>query len=46
LTEKFYRPSIVLKEEDDKYVASCRSPEFFSIVSILEKYESYFLKFG
>ncbi|MFA5916753.1 MAG: single-stranded-DNA-specific exonuclease RecJ [Candidatus Gracilibacteria bacterium] len=46
LTEKFYRPSIVLKEEDDKFVASCRSPEFFSIVKILEKYEKYFLKFG
>ncbi len=46
LTEKFYRPSIVLKEEADKYIASCRSPEFFSIVKILEKYENYFLKFG
>ncbi len=46
LTEQFYRPSIVLKDEWDKLVASCRSPDFFSIVDILEKYKEYFIGFG
>lgn len=46
LTEKYYRPSIVLKEEWEKYVASCRSPDYFSIVEILEKYKEYFIWFG
>lgn len=45
LTEKYYKPSIVLIEEDDKYVASCRSPDFFSIVEILDKYKKYFLAY-
>lgn len=45
LTEQFFRPSIVLKDEWDKLVASCRSPEFFSIVEILEKYKHYFITF-
>ncbi len=46
LTEQFYKPSIVLKDEWDKLVASCRSPEYFSIVDILEKYKDYFIAFG
>lgn len=46
LTETFHRPSIVLKDEWEKLVASCRSPEFFSIVEYLEKYKEYFLHFG
>nr|MDD3720607.1 single-stranded-DNA-specific exonuclease RecJ [Candidatus Gracilibacteria bacterium] len=46
LTEKYYRPSIVLIEDEEKLVASCRSPEFFSIVEILEKYKDYFVAFG
>lgn len=45
LTEQFYKPSIVLKDEWDKLVASCRSPEYFSIVEILTKYEDYFISF-
>jgi len=45
ITEKFYRPSIVLIEEEEKYVASCRSPDYFSIVEILEKYKDYFIAF-
>lgn len=45
LTEQFYRPCIVLKDEWDKLIASCRSPEFFSIVEILEKYKDYFIAF-
>lgn len=27
-------------------VASCRSPEYFSIIEILEKYKKYFIAFG
>ena len=37
LTEKFYKPSIVLKDEWDKLVASCRSPEYFSIIELFKK---------
>jgi len=46
LTEQYYRPSIVLKDEWDKLVASCRSPDFFSIIDLLEKYKDYFIGFG
>lgn len=45
LTENFYKPSIVLKDEWEKLVASCRSPEYFSMVEYLEKYKDYFLHF-
>ena len=45
LTENFYKPSIVLKDEWEKLVASCRSPEYFSIVEYLDKYKEYFLHF-
>lgn len=45
LTEEFHKPSIVLKDEWEKLVASCRSPEYFSIINILEKYKEYFLHF-
>lgn len=46
LTEYFNKPSIVLKDEWETLVASCRSPEYFSIVEYLEKYNNYFLHFG
>jgi len=46
LTEKFYRPSIVLIDEGDKLVASCRSPEYFSIVEVLEKFQDYLVAYG
>jgi single-stranded-DNA-specific exonuclease len=46
LTENFYKPCICLKDEWDKLVASCRSPEYFSIIEILERYKDYFLTFG
>lgn len=45
LTENYYRPCICLKDEWDVLVASCRSPEFFSIIDLLEKYKDYFLRF-
>ncbi len=46
LTESFHKPSIVLKDEWEKLVASCRSPEYFSIVEYLEKFKDYFVYFG
>ena len=45
ITEQFHKPSIVLKDEWYKLVASCRSPEYFSIVDILDKYKDYFVTF-
>lgn len=46
ITEQFHKPCIVLKDEWDKLVASCRSPEYFSIIEILEKYKQHFIAFG
>lgn len=46
LTEKFFRPSIVLIDEWEKLVASCRSPDYFSLIDILEKYKDMFLAYG
>ena len=46
ICEKFYKPSIVLIDEGEKLIASCRSPKYFSIVDILEKYKEYFIAFG
>lgn len=45
LTEQFYKPSIVLIDDWDKLVASCRSPEYFSIIEILEKHWHLFEAF-
>lgn len=45
LTEQFNKPSIVLIDNGDSLVASCRSPEFFSIVEKLEKFKDYFEAF-
>lgn len=46
LTEAFGKPSIALKREEDKLVASCRSPEHISIVELLEECREYFVAFG
>ena len=46
ITEKFHKPCIVLKDEWDKLVASCRSPEFYSIIEILEQHKDMFIAFG
>ena len=46
LTEKYHKPSIVLIDEGEKLIASCRSPEYFSIVEILERYADSFVAFG
>ena len=45
ICEKFYKPSIVLIDEWDKLIASCRSPKYFSIVDILERHKEYFIAF-
>ncbi len=45
ITEKYYKPCIVLKDEGDRLVASCRAPEYFSMIDILEKRKSMFLAF-
>ncbi len=45
LTERYFRPSIVLIDEWDKLVASCRAPEYFSIVDLLEKHKEYLIAF-
>lgn len=46
LCEQFHRPSIVLVDEGEKLVASCRSPEYCSIISILDEFSSDFLAYG
>ena len=46
ITEKYHKPCIALKDEWDKYVASCRAPEYFNMVEILEKRKDMFLAFG
>jgi hypothetical protein len=35
-----------LKEDPEKLVASCRAPEYFSMIEVLEKRKSMFLAFG
>lgn len=46
ITEQFYKPCICLKDEWDTLVASCRSPEYHSIIETLDNYKDYFLRFG
>ena len=45
ITEQFYKPCICLKDEWDKLVASCRSPEYHSIIETLDWYKDYFLAY-
>jgi single-stranded-DNA-specific exonuclease len=45
ITEQLNKPCICLKDEWDRLVASCRSPEYFSMIEILEKYTDYFIAF-
>ncbi len=46
LTEKYFKPSIVLIDEWEKYVASCRSPDYFSLIEILDTYQEMFIAYG
>lgn len=46
LCETYNRVAIVLKDEWDKLVASCRSPENISIIDVLEEMKDLFLFFG
>lgn len=43
LTEQFYKPSMVFKDEWDTFVWSCRSPDYFSIIELLDWYKEYFI---
>jgi single-stranded-DNA-specific exonuclease len=43
LTEMFNKPSIVLASDDDKIVWSSRSPEYFSIVDMLDELKDNFV---
>jgi single-stranded-DNA-specific exonuclease len=45
ITEQFYRPCICLRDEWYKLVASCRSPEYYSIIELLDKFKDYFEAF-
>ena len=45
LCEAHHKPTIALKDEGDRLVASCRSPEYFNMVGFLEKYKQYFVAF-
>ena len=45
ITEKFHKPCIVLKDEWEKLVASCRSPDFYSIIDLLENFRDMFIAF-
>lgn len=46
LTEKFHKPSIVLIDEGDKLVASCRAPEYFSMIDLLDEHKDLFIAYG
>ncbi len=46
LCEAFAKPSIALKREEDKLVASCRAPEGFDMVAFLTEFKDFFLAFG
>lgn len=45
ISSTFNKPTIILKDEWDRLIASCRSPDYFCMVSNLEKFSSYFLHF-
>lgn len=46
LTEAFTKPAIALKNEWDRLVGSCRSPEHINIVEALEACRHHFVAFG
>ncbi len=45
LCEQFYRPTIVLKDEWDILVWSCRSPDYFSMIDCITSYKDMLLWF-
>ncbi|MFO7944957.1 MAG: single-stranded-DNA-specific exonuclease RecJ [Anaerolineales bacterium] len=46
LTEKYHRPAIVGKQEDEVTIASCRSIDEFNIINALDKNKKLFLSYG
>lgn len=45
ITEKYHRPCIALLDMWDKLIASCRAPEYFSMIDVLEKRKDMFIGF-
>jgi len=45
ITEKYHKPCIALRYEWEKLIASCRAPEYFSMIDLLEKRKDMFLAF-
>ncbi|MDD2487062.1 MAG: single-stranded-DNA-specific exonuclease RecJ [Candidatus Gracilibacteria bacterium] len=46
LSQAHNKVAIVLKDEGEKLVASCRSPEHINIISVLEEFKEMFIVFG
>ena len=46
LTEKNHCPSIILEEQEEQAVASCRAPEGFDMFAFLSEFKDDFLHFG
>lgn len=46
LCEAYHKPAIALRDEGDKLIASCRSPEYFNMVGFLTEFKEYFVAFG
>ncbi len=46
LTEKYTIPTIILEEQEDRFVASCRAPEGFDIFDFLIGFSEMFENFG
>ena len=46
ITEKYFKPTIILQEQDDILVASCRAPKGFNIFDFLCNFAKMFVHFG
>jgi len=46
LTEKYHRPAIVGKQDNEVTIASCRSIDEFNIIQALDKNKELFLSYG
>ncbi|MBT4121608.1 single-stranded-DNA-specific exonuclease RecJ [bacterium] len=46
IVRKYSRPVLVLGEQKDKLVASCRSIDEFNLIESLNVYKKYFIKYG
>lgn len=46
LCERYNKPIMIMANEDDHLVGSCRSPEYIHIVDVLSEHEDLFESFG